>query len=470
MRIVLLAIYLLLVISVIFLEHKKPVEAVMWVVILICLPYAGAVLYLVFGNTVSIRLTGWLRRTRCGRRFRQKALRLIDSPEPELPAGLSMNDEAVVRFNTTYNASPLTSYETSEFLTSGASHYVRLFEDIAAAKQSVYLEFYTIHHDEVGLRLVDALAQKAREGVCVWVMCDYIANLSTPSAMFRPLVEAGGMVKRLKPFLTHFRSHRKIVVIDQQTAYIGGMNIGRQYANGARKKNPWRDTQLRLTGACVSALTRYFLTDWVCALSARELGRCRDTLLATPPPAACPAGRPCQMIGGGVEDSSDSIKMCYLSMIRAARKRIRIQSPYFVPDSSILDALKTAAASGVAIELMIPGIQASFFLDPVTRYYCAQLMEYGAAVYKYRGYIHAKTMIIDNEILCVGSVNMDIRSLEVSDEICGLFYDDAIVREYSEIFDLDIESCNRYSLRAFHARPWFEKVKERFFLLFAPLM
>lgn len=118
MRIVLLAIYLLLVISVIFLEHKKPVEAVMWVVILICLPYAGAVLYLVFGNTVSIRLTGWLRRTRCGRRFRQKALRLIESPEPELPAGLSMNDEAVVRFNTTYNASPLTSYETSEFLTS----------------------------------------------------------------------------------------------------------------------------------------------------------------------------------------------------------------------------------------------------------------------------------------------------------------------------------------------------------------
>ena len=97
-------------------------------------------------------------------------------------------------------------------------------------------------------------------------------------------------------------------------------------------------------------------------------------------------------------------------------------------------------------------------------------MEYGAAVYKYRGYIHAKTMIIDSEILCVGSVNMDIRSLEVSDEICGLFYDDAIVREYSEIFDLDIESCNRYSLRAFHARPWFEKVKERFFLLFAPLM
>lgn len=119
---------------------------------------------------------------------------------------------------------------------------------------------------------------------------------------------------------------------------------------------------------------------------------------------------------------------------------------------------------------MIPGIKASFFLDPVTTYYCGKLMEYGAKVYKYNGYIHAKTMVVDDEICCVGSVNMDIRSLQVDDEICGVFYNNKIVEEYSKIYINDIKNCNEYTIEDFEMRTGRDKLKEKFFLLFAPLM
>lgn len=132
--------------------------------------------------------------------------------------------------------------------------------------------------------------------------------------------------------------------------------------------------------------------------------------------------------------------------------------------------MKTAAASGVDIELMVPGIKASFFLDPVTNYYCGQLLEFGAKVYKYKGYIHAKTIVIDEEMCCIGSVNMDMRSLMVDDEICGIFYAPALIGQYINIFEEDIKNCFCYSWKQFLGRGGKEKVLESVFDLFSPLM
>ena len=309
-------------------------------------------------------------------------------------------------------------------------------------------------------------------------MCDFIANLSTPRKMFDPLTHAGGQVIRVKPYLTHYRSHRKIVVIDHEISYIGGMNIGKQYANMAKVKNPWRDTQVRLEGVCSLVLEKYFLTDWLCSVkrSGRSDAVSRLNVMAQTvlPDQPCPSGDAaasgaaagsntpdfsgtaaqsgglCQFIVGGVDNDREAVKMCYLSMMRSARRKIRIQTPYFIPDASVLDALKTAAASGVEIELMIPGIKASFFLDPVTTWYCGQLLEYGAKVYKYNGYIHAKTMVIDEELCCIGSVNMDMRSLMVDDEVCGVFYSNGLVQRYSALF-----GKRHRRLRALYARAAF---------------
>ena len=314
------------------------------------------------------------------------------------------------------------------------------------------------------------LAEKASQGVEVWVMIDFIANLSTPKKMFKPLIEAGGKIVRVKPYLTHYRSHRKIVVIDQKIAYIGGMNIGKQYANMAKIKNPWRDTQIRLEGACTSILNNYFLEDWLCSIRRKEWQYSLNHISNMPNISYETTNSLCQFIVGGVDNNKESVKMCYLSMIRSAKKRIRIQSPYFIPDASLLDALKTAAASGVHIELIIPGIKASFFLDPVTNYYSGQLLEYGTKVYKYNGYIHAKTMIIDDELCCIGSVNMDMRSLMVDDEVCGVFYENTLVSQYNTIYNQDIVNSVPYTLEEFNNRSNLERILESIFLPFAPLM
>jgi cardiolipin synthase len=466
MKTLLLVIYILTILCVIFLERKSPTEAILWVLVLICLPYAGMVLYLIFGSTIAIKITAYARKKRLHNHTDPAPAAL-----PELsPLPLSEEDKQVIRFNTAYNQSRLTCYEALRIYTAGEPHYRQLFADIAAAKECIYIEFYTIHPDLVGKALVDALTQKAREGVRVLVMCDFIANMGTPPKMFRPLKEAGGSVVRIKPFLTHYRSHRKIVVIDHRISYIGGMNIGRKYVNLDQVKTPWRDTQVRLEGPCAEILDEYFLTDWLCSVHRRDRQQAAADVDALPEKTKQLNPNLCQFIVGGVDTNKESVKMCYLSMIRSAKKSIRIQTPYFIPDASILDALKAAAAAGVQIELMIPGVKASFFLDPVTTYYCGELLEYGAKIYKYHGYIHAKTMVVDDELCCIGSVNMDIRSLQVDDEICGVFYANPTVTEYSRIYDEDITHCEPYTLEQFHARTSGERFVESFFLMFAPLM
>lgn len=466
LKIILLIIYIATILAVIFWERKNPTEAMLWVFVMVCLPYAGMVLYLVFGSTTAIKLTSVFRR-------RRLSMRLPAAKEPQdLLTGQKFFEEdlQVMQFNANYNNSPVTCYDDHQLFIDGESHYRALFRDIKDAKENIYVLFYTIHHDVMGESLVRVLTEKAEEGVTVLVMCDFIANLSTPRKMFKPLVEAGGKVIRVKPYLTHYRSHRKIVTIDHRIGYIGGMNIGKQYANMAEKKNPWRDTQIRLTGACTATLDAYFMTDFLCAVRRRDWEDMVKHMESIHLPQQRRSPNLCQFVVGGVDNDREAVKMNYLSMIRSAKKKIRIQSPYFIPDASVLDALKTAAASGVEIELMIPGIKASFFLDPVTTYYAGQIMEFGARVYKYHGYIHAKTMTIDNELCCIGSVNMDMRSLMVDDEICGIFYANDLVQEYIRIFKNDIQNCDPYLYDQFLKRGRKEKIAECVFLPFAPLM
>ena len=224
LKFILFLIYIFMLIAVIFLERKSPTEALLWVLVLLCIPYFGAILYLIFGSTMAIKITAFARKKRLKRRSLN-----FTSPQADLKeTALSEVGQRVFSFNCTYNQSRLTSYSHADLYTSGKSHYQQLFSDIREAKQCIYIEFYTIHHDEIGEALISALAKKAAEGLEVFVLCDFLANLSTPNKMFRPLLEAGGKIIRIKPYFTHYRSHRKIVTIDHQIGYIGGMNIGKQ--------------------------------------------------------------------------------------------------------------------------------------------------------------------------------------------------------------------------------------------------
>lgn len=266
LKVILLIIYIVTILAVIFVERKNPTEAMLWVIVMVCLPYAGVLLYLIFGSTMAIKLTSVFRR----RRLSQRISTVMKAENFVADQRISEEDIQVMQFNTNYNNSPVTCYDDYQLFINGETHYRALFQDLKEAKENIYVLFYTIHNDVMGEALIKTLTEKAKEGVTVLVMCDYIANLSTPRKMFKPLVEAGGKVIRVKPYLTHYRSHRKIVTMDHKIGYIGGMNIGKQYANLAEKKNPWRDTQIRLTGACIRSLDSYFLTDFLCTVRRKD--------------------------------------------------------------------------------------------------------------------------------------------------------------------------------------------------------
>ncbi len=465
MKIALFIVYILLILLVIFLERKTPTQALFWVVVMICIPYVGLILYLIFGTTLPIKITAVMRKKRIIKDYKGP----INS-DVKLDLDVRDVDREVMQFNYTYNQSSLTFYDDASVFTSGMSHYEQLFKDIENAKETIYVLFYTIHNDDVGHKFVEALTKKANDGVKVLLMCDFVANISSPPKMFKPLKKAGGKVIRIKPFLTHYRSHRKLVIIDHAISYIGGMNIGNKYIGKNKKKSPWRDTQVRMTGRACVELEKYFFTDWFCSLRRKYIPYYLNYVNTIKYKSYEPNNNICQFVVGGVDTNKEAIKMTYLSMIRSAKKIIRIQSPYFVPDESILNALKTAVASGVKVEFMLPKCKSSFFLDPVTTYYIGDLLEYGATIYKYDGYVHAKTMIIDDELCCIGSVNMDIRSMSVDDEICGVFFNNDFVSKYQDIYNEDLKRCEVYTYDEFKTRSFKEKVLENFFRLFSALM
>ena len=248
------------------------------------------------------------------------------------------------------------------------------------------------------------------------------------------------------------------------------MNIGKRFQNEDTVKTPWRDTQVRLTGAAASDLELYFLADWFVTIPKKWLPDAEKTADDYFLHRQTAGEHPCQFVTGGPTSSRESIKMTYLTLIRSARRSIRIQSPYFIPDDAILDALRSAAASGVNVEIMVPGIRSSFFLEPVTTYYCGQMLEAGATVYRYQGYLHAKTLTIDGEVCAIGSANMDRRSLFLDDEITGLFYDPLFVHRYEETYQSDVSSCDRDTLDQFRTRSNRERTAESFYRLFEFLL
>lgn len=473
LQFLLLVFNLILILSVIFIEDKNPREAMLWVATLALFPIMGIIFYLIFGSTLGIKLKYYRNNKKLENEYRSYLYRQLEALTKEHIPESNKEEFKVkhmMRFNLNYSEGLITSHNEIKVYTEGVQHFKQLFQDIENATKSIHIQYYSIHNDRVGKALVEQLAKKASQGVSVKVMFDGIGSVTTPNRLFQPLVAAGGKFKRLKPFITHYRNHRKVVVIDGTIGYIGGMNIGEQYVNLAKKKTPWRDTQIRILGEGVYALQYYFLYDWCYANKPEEITFAKEELNALFPDHQITNALPCQFVAGGVNTEKEMIKMSYLKMINMAQKKILLQSPYFVPDSSILDAFRVAAASGVTIELMLPGIKPSFFLQPAADYYISKLLDYGVKVYWYQGYIHAKTLCVDGLVTCIGSVNMDNRSLLVDDEICGFIYEEEFAKEHEAIFEADKKHCIEMDYEAFRNRGILAHIKERFFRLFDPLM
>lgn len=353
----------------------------------------------------------------------------------------------------------------------------QLFKDIAAAKKSIHIEFYTIYNDQIGNELRTLLEEKAAQGVEVRVLYDSWGSRGVKPSFYNQLRENGGHAAQfltthsnLFDFRINYRDHRKIVVLDGKYGYVGGFNIGDQYLGRVAKFGPWRDTHLRILGGAVYSLQQRFIRDWNASMT-KESERILHYQTYFPPITVHHGFTAMQIVDCGPDSRMEKIKLGYLRLINAATDHIWIQTPYLIPDDSILDALKIAAHSGVDVRIMIPCKPDHPFVYRASQYFARELANEGVTIYYYeQGFLHAKTVMVDGKMASVGSANMDYRSFKLNFEINSFIYDAATVDQLERIFMDDIRVCKVVTPEMFANQPLWLRFKQTFSRLLSPIL
>lgn len=406
--------------------------------------------------------------------FEEQRTAFVEMPRPE--DSLVQTYRRTIMLFQSIDESFLSEDNQVEIFTTGITFFNRLLTDIEQAKQSIHIEFYTIYNDQIGNRLRTLLEQKAAAGVEVRVLYDSWGSMGVQKSFYDNLRKNGGFAS---PFLmTHsnfldfrlnYRDHRKIVVIDGQIGYVGGFNVGDQYLGRLKKFGPWRDTHLRIQGGGVYSLQQCFLRDWNASVKpAERLTHFKDYF----PSAALNKGKTAmQIVSSGPDAPLQAIKLGYLRLINAAQDHIWIQTPYLIPDDSVIDALRIAAHSGVDVRIMIPSMPDHAFVYRATQYYARALANEGVTIYSYQvGFLHAKTMTIDGKMAAVGSANLDFRSFQLNFEINAFLYDRQLVDELEQIFINDVRDSRVITPEMFDAQPLGLRFKQTFSRLLSPIL
>lgn len=453
-------------ILVIIFENRNPVKTIAWCMVLIFMPVAGLVLYILFGMDNRHR-----------RLIKEEDLRRLkgiteavqsDDIVYEMPARHRPLAEMLRNMNRAY---PLAGNNV-EIMTDFRTMSDRLVSDIEGARHHINMLFFKFEDDAAGRRIADALIRKADEGVRVRLIYDDAGNLMVPRRFYRRLRQHGiqvrGFMRIFLPILSrdyNSRNHRKVVVIDGRVGYMGGMNIARRYAEGL-KWGIWRDTHMRITGPAVSELQTSFLTDW-------KFTGGDEPDLAPMYPYNPPCGSTLmQIVTGGPMDKWNVMMQAYMRAIASAHSHAYLQSPYFIPPEPIMKALQNAALSGVDVRVMIPYRGDRGVLPPwASRSYIKEALDAGIKVYLYRkGYMHAKTMTIDDSLVTIGSTNIDFRGFEQDFEINAFMYDERLAVQQRDIFLEDQKDADQIDPLEWNHRPLSDKAKESLARIFSQVL
>jgi cardiolipin synthase A/B len=447
----LLYLYALVVIVILIYEERDPSTTLAWTLALILFPVAGLVFYLLFGR--NWRTIGTRDKVRAEAERRGSEVmaphyrRWHDRVHAELsqrPPFLARIAHAIEAQNDTR---PLPAVDVEVFH-SGAEKFARLIADIEAAQSSVHLQYFIWEHDELTGRICALLAEKARSGVEVRVMYDWVGSLPYKKQQLREVERAGGSVH---PDAAHwsklnYRNHHKIAVIDGKVAYTGGMNMGQEYIDGLPRYASWRDTHVRFCGPLVAELQRMFAERWY-RVAKEDLFSARYF-----PELHADSGQYvwAQLAHSGPESRWEALRNTFLIAISSAEKNVRVQSPYFVPDDSILQALVTQSLSGVDVQFMMTGVPDKKIAWNAAFSYIDELILAGGRLLQYdAGFFHPKMMTIDGELCVIGTTNFDIRSFMLHDELSIFFYDDALAAVEEAAFAVDRDRCREISMATY---------------------
>jgi len=359
-----------------------------------------------------------------------------------------------------------------QYINDGDAFFKSLFDDIAQAKRFIHFEMYIVRKDEVGVQLAKELARKAKEGVEVKLLLDAVGSRKVNRKFLRELIQAGGRVEYFLPSVLgplntriNNRNHRKIIVIDADTSYVGGYNIGKEYA-GRGPLGYWRDCMVRVQGSgCISA-EEQFILDWNFAAE--------DNLSVEKyVPSGPGKGKVgLQIISGGPDTLDKPIEEQYVKMITSAKKQVYIQTPYLVPGEAISAALVAMAKSGVEVRVMIPSKPDHPFVYWATLENAGQLLNAGVRVHQFHkdSFIHAKVVIVDDKMASVGSGNLDRRSFELNFETNAMVYDEELICQMKTAFIDDISKhCTELTLDSYSKRSRSVRMKESIGRLYTPI-
>lgn len=447
-------------------ENRNPIRAMAWVIALIFLPGIGLIFYLFFGR--SLKGLHMISRHNKRKLMHDQSPRKTDLNSKNLLP----EHKSLVKLTHNLCRAPFSSNNEIEIFTDGKSKFEALKRDLENAKASILLQYYIFLDDKLGNEISDILKRKAKEGVVVKVIYDHVGSFSARNKFFKKMNEAGvdthPFFKVTFPQLANrinWRNHRKIVVIDSEIGYIGGMNIADRYISGMGDGEVWRDTHFRLRGNIVESLIYSFAIDWNFLKKHPELPRRYNHNPETEGDAGI------QLITGGPTESWNNIALVFLRAISSARRMILIQTPYFLPTDGLFTALQAAALAKVDVRIMMPAHTDSRLLHYASFSYITQCLKSGIRVYLYEpGMLHAKTMIIDDELVTAGSTNFDFRSFENNFEANLIIYDPQINKKMRDIFFEDLKFCSKLTLSEWKKRPLTQRLLESILRLVSPIL
>jgi cardiolipin synthase len=455
------------------LEYRRPSKFVAWTVILFILPIVGFFLYYFAAREYRNRrvVREWRRtriaQPRTGGGPAGPAHRLETGAAPD--GGYERLFRLAERASSTkpVPGNTVTVYSETEEM------FEAILQAMEQAEDHIHAEYYTIREDRIGTRFQQLCIRKAREGTAVRILYDGVGSYRLTDSYLAPLREAGVEVKCFLPPLIalldrriNYRNHRKSVIIDGRIGFLGGANIGDEYLGGNPKLGYWRDTQVKLEGGAVHDLQRVFLDDWELVT-----GRRPDSPMLFPDPAPNERGERVQVLAGGPDRPYDPIHEVFFTAISLARRRIWIETPYFVPDASLYAALRIAAAAGIDVRVILPSVADSKLVYYASLSYLEELMDAGVRFYRYlKGFIHAKVLIVDEAIASTGSANMDMRSFFSNFECNVLLYDKGAIGQLAAHFQADLRESAEIRPERFRTRPRAQKIREGAARLLSPLL
>ncbi len=469
-------------IVVVFLERRSPQTAITWLLVMVLIPLVGFILYLFFGR----HLYGahiFNKKTEADLKMMQIAKAqyrtIVDGGRLKLPSDIAWCDTTIALLLNQDN-SVISNNNDITVYTDGEEKFAAMKEVIAGAKHHIHMEYFIIRDDQLGNEIMALLTKKALAGIRVRVIFDAAGTVSIHKKFFAPLKKAGGDVRiffPLKiPFLNtrvHFRNHRKILVVDGKSGFIGGFNIGDEYL-GKGPMGYWRDTHLQIHGRAVSALQNRFIMDWNYA--AKDAGISIESHASPYYPTDgvldVRGTSNVQIASSGPDSDGKAIYSGYMSLIGHAHKSIYIHTPYFIPDEPMFTELLLAARSGIDVRIVIPSKPDHMFVYWANHSYLGDLIKAGVRGYTYNdGFIHSKTGIFDGMATTIGTANWDIRSFKLNFETNAFVYDAEFGKKMNEIFLTELETnCTEISLEEYNKRSVTIRIKEGISRLFSAIL